>query len=270
MVTDNDFGIFVFSPDDQLKIRELNLSAVRDNVLFELGLFMGKKGRKRCFFITPTEQSFRVSSDLSGINTVKYDEHQAAVNATAALGPACAQIRRVLRQTDARDLDESTAAQRNDTSLEGVFEAFARFNVNHPLTLVRTTPIPEKKDVDVEIIAASDRSRELFFFRPGEKLPVGLHMDGIIERLKPFMDGHDLEAFMTDQRRISKAYSQGGHAVAQVPVKFNSTHPILPYKVFFPLAISYGGDPNRRDDSSLAVVIYLDMSFILSSEGSIS
>ena len=39
---DNDYAVFVFHNDDDLIIRENNYSAVRDNVLFELGLFIGK------------------------------------------------------------------------------------------------------------------------------------------------------------------------------------------------------------------------------------
>src|ERR1700743_3620743 len=48
-IKNSDFAIFVFRPDDVLKIRNIRKSAVRDNVLFELGLFTGFLGRDRCF-----------------------------------------------------------------------------------------------------------------------------------------------------------------------------------------------------------------------------
>lgn len=86
-----DFGVFVFAPDDILTLRSETLASVRDNVLFELGLFMGKLGRERVFFILPEDQgNLRLPSDLLGISTVTFDGRRD--NIEAALGPACFKI----------------------------------------------------------------------------------------------------------------------------------------------------------------------------------
>ena len=46
ILSESDFAIFVFSPDDLVRIRNVTVPAVRDNVLFEFGLFIGKLGRE--------------------------------------------------------------------------------------------------------------------------------------------------------------------------------------------------------------------------------
>jgi predicted nucleotide-binding protein len=50
-----DFAILVLTPDDMILSRGQEHPSARDNVLFELGLFMGGLGRPRTF-IAMTEQ----------------------------------------------------------------------------------------------------------------------------------------------------------------------------------------------------------------------
>src|ERR1044071_2882809 len=48
-----DFAVFVLLPEDPQQIRGRSKVGVRDNVLFELGLFRGRLGRGRFFFVAP-------------------------------------------------------------------------------------------------------------------------------------------------------------------------------------------------------------------------
>lgn len=48
-VRTTDFAIFIFHPDDISKIRGKYYASVRDNTMLEMGLFMGRLGRKRIF-----------------------------------------------------------------------------------------------------------------------------------------------------------------------------------------------------------------------------
>lgn len=70
-----DFAAFVFSPDDILIMRNKESSVARDNVIFELGLFMGALGRERTFIFKPDNASnLHLPSDLDGIGHLNYSD----------------------------------------------------------------------------------------------------------------------------------------------------------------------------------------------------
>lgn len=98
---DSDFGIFVFGPDDMTTIRDQQYQSTRDNVVFELGLFIGKLGKARTFFIMPRERGdFRLPSDLLGITPAEFDALRQ--DRQAALGPACSLMRQRILQLGVR------------------------------------------------------------------------------------------------------------------------------------------------------------------------
>jgi hypothetical protein len=93
-----DFAVFLFSPDDVTKMRGDVHLAVRDNVLFELGLFIGRLGRDRSFFVTPVgEDELRLPSDLKGITAAQYDAKQATDKPSVAVAHACYDIIEAIR-----------------------------------------------------------------------------------------------------------------------------------------------------------------------------
>jgi len=93
----SDFAIFVFSADDEVKMRGNSSSAVRDNVLFELGLFIGRLGKNRCFIVAPDAPPMRIASDLVGVTPATYSSTRNPAEMAANLGPACQSIRRAMR-----------------------------------------------------------------------------------------------------------------------------------------------------------------------------
>jgi predicted nucleotide-binding protein len=87
----------VFAPDDVTEIRGRKLKSVRDNVIFELGLFIGKLGRERCFIVTPKgQEDLRLPSDLAALTLLTFNTEQ--TNTRAALGPACHEIGKAIKQ----------------------------------------------------------------------------------------------------------------------------------------------------------------------------
>lgn len=90
-----DFGVFVFSPDDVSYMKGQQERVVRDNVVFELGLFMGRLGKNRNFIIMPRGiRDFHLPTDFAGLTVAKYDPKRE--NLVAALGTACNKIWRAI------------------------------------------------------------------------------------------------------------------------------------------------------------------------------
>ena len=91
--SDSDFGAFVFSADDLVRLREQQFMAVRDNVLFEFGLFISRLGRKRVFMVFPDKSlsPLHLPTDLAGLAGATYDAArlEREPNVQAVLGPAC-------------------------------------------------------------------------------------------------------------------------------------------------------------------------------------
>jgi len=92
-----EFAVFVFTPDDVVRIRGRTLQTVRDNVVFELGLFIGALGPRRCFFVMPHGAELHLPSDLIGVEPLRYVADRRDQNLRAALGPACNRVRQALR-----------------------------------------------------------------------------------------------------------------------------------------------------------------------------
>lgn len=67
-----DYGILVASKDDVLWKRFRLSRSMRDNVLFEMGLFLGALGLQRAFLIT--SDNISLPSDYSGVTVVKYNK----------------------------------------------------------------------------------------------------------------------------------------------------------------------------------------------------
>ena len=96
-----EFAVFVFTPDDIVHLRGAPHPVARDNVIFELGLFIGALGPRRCFFVVPRGSSLHVPSDLLGVEPLTYLAQRSDGNLRAALGPACNRIRQAIRSEPA-------------------------------------------------------------------------------------------------------------------------------------------------------------------------
>lgn len=96
---DFDFAIFVFQPDDIAKIRDTQYKVVRDNLIFELGLFISRLSKNNVFFLVPrNEEKLHLPTDLLGIQPGQYDHQDDDKKLLGALGPFCNKIRRKIKE----------------------------------------------------------------------------------------------------------------------------------------------------------------------------
>ena len=89
-----DFAVMILSADDLLETRSQNYASPRDNVIFELGLFMGRLGRSRVFIVHEHDVNLKLPSDLAGITASPFRKRD---NLSAALSPTCTPIIKAIR-----------------------------------------------------------------------------------------------------------------------------------------------------------------------------
>jgi hypothetical protein len=97
-----DFAILVLQADDLTKSRGIEAFTPRDNVIFELGLFMGRLGRSRTFIVYEEYADVKIPSDLAGLTVAPFTRQQDGDH-RSAVGPACDSIRDVIRDLGTSD-----------------------------------------------------------------------------------------------------------------------------------------------------------------------
>jgi CRP/FNR family cyclic AMP-dependent transcriptional regulator len=90
-----DFGLLIVTPDDRVRSRSNDYDAPRDNIVFELGLFMDRLGRDRAFMLREYGLDLKIPTDLLGITPLTYVNSGHALY--QQLGPACNELRKLIR-----------------------------------------------------------------------------------------------------------------------------------------------------------------------------
>ncbi|MET0396393.1 MAG: TIR domain-containing protein [Longimicrobiaceae bacterium] len=92
-LNDFDFAILVLTPDDMVESRGESQQSPRDNVLLELGLFIGGLGRERTFTVFDRTADLKLPSDLAGVTPATYQPHSSG-NLEAALGAPSTKLKK--------------------------------------------------------------------------------------------------------------------------------------------------------------------------------
>jgi CRP/FNR family transcriptional regulator, cyclic AMP receptor protein len=101
VVNDSDFAIAIAQPDDITISRGKDKSVARDNVIFELGLFIGRLGRMRTLLLEPRNEEVDLPSDLRGLTPIGYRWDKSAP--AASMGSPCNQVRKVIKELGPRE-----------------------------------------------------------------------------------------------------------------------------------------------------------------------
>jgi len=92
-----DFAVLVLSPDDTVVSRGNQATAPRDNVVFELGLFVGALGHERTYIVRPRGVELKVPTDLLGVTPLDY-QPTPPQDLPSNLAPACTTLRQAVLQ----------------------------------------------------------------------------------------------------------------------------------------------------------------------------
>lgn len=93
--THTDFAILVLTADDVTRSRGNSKPCPRDNVVFELGLFMGAIGRPRTYIVAAKGVPLKIPTDLLGVTCLLY-QHRRGRTLARNLQPVTTQLRKLI------------------------------------------------------------------------------------------------------------------------------------------------------------------------------
>ena len=85
----------MLGPDDRVISRGQETDVPRDNVIFELGLFMGALKRERTFLVLPRGLNIKVPTDILGLNPLTYPEGTQN-EISSLIAPVCDDLRQII------------------------------------------------------------------------------------------------------------------------------------------------------------------------------
>jgi CRP/FNR family transcriptional regulator, cyclic AMP receptor protein len=92
-----DFAVLIVTPDDIDRTENGKAPSTRDNIDFELGLFIGAIGRDRTFLVQPKNGSMALPTDRLGITPISYDVEGDIHSLPARIEPVCTQIKGLMK-----------------------------------------------------------------------------------------------------------------------------------------------------------------------------
>jgi hypothetical protein len=149
-----DFAVFVLTADNLTISRGAQQHSARDNVLIELGLFIGRIGRERTFLVCCKDDKIKIPSDLAGITFATYSKPSDDSKLTSAVGPTCTRIRNAIeaqgKAAELQKLKDEVKQQELDiqairVALRGIM---TKFEIDYLRRLAKAEPWNVRYDPD--------------------------------------------------------------------------------------------------------------------------
>jgi hypothetical protein len=131
---EHDYAIIILSPDGG-KVNGSDTFSVKDNVIFEMGLFISAFNRERTFFLVEKTPHLTLPSYISGLNTATYVYKSERELLKIELRNACTAIEKAIKvHMNGPDPRELTVRSLVDKSLQIACEA-----ISNPFMAVEST-----------------------------------------------------------------------------------------------------------------------------------
>jgi hypothetical protein len=223
----SDFGIFILSPADFSTIRGKQYMVPRDNVIFELGLFTGHLGYQCTFIIVPRSvKTLHLPTDLHGLTVGDYDPDRSDKNLTAALGPVCNKIRKLIAQRAPLVMKYRTGLRRSDLfpDFDKEFERMIRSATKITLYFIHSRRWRENNNDFIQQFIAKPEA-ELNVFLPD------LNNTQLIRNLmEHFDDGPHIPGLIADAYRYFSNLKK--HGKAKVTIRLFNIYPTYTFYRF--------------------------------------
>jgi Predicted nucleotide-binding protein containing TIR-like domain len=140
-----NFAILIFTPDDFSISRDQEMYNPRDNVLLELGLFMGRLGREKTFVVYDRSKKIKIPSDLNGFTPVTFTLYDDG-DLRASLGSVVTKIETAISYIASKD-------KTSDSNIQNVsINVSARFSINRQETYDCATKIVAEARSEIHVL----------------------------------------------------------------------------------------------------------------------
>ncbi|MCC6125778.1 MAG: nucleotide-binding protein [Pirellulales bacterium] len=157
-----DFAVFVLTADDLVRRRKQRGNAPRDNILFELGLFMGRLGRDRTFFVHCKTDELLLPTDLAGVTAATYLPPSKPSYIHAALSAATSPILSAIQTLGPRDTGSShTDSISNELDALRIQVAEMRIALSSFARYAQALPSRESRGETASTIGSDGKSSEV-------------------------------------------------------------------------------------------------------------